>query len=584
VTRVATEGRSERYDYDVIVVGSGFGGSVAALRLAEKGYRVHVVEAGRRFEDADLAETSWQLSRYLWAPPLGLYGVQRLHLLRDVLLLAGAGVGGGSLVYANTLYIPPEPFFTDPQWSDITDWSAELAPYYARAQRMLGVVAENPCDGPVEQIMRDSADALGVGDTVRRTPVGVFFGRDGAREPNRTVPDPYFDGAGPPRTGCIECGNCMVGCRVGAKNTLMKNYLPLAEKLGVTIAPMRTAVRLRPLDDRDPAAGWQVTTHRTGARFAKDEQRITAGQVVLAAGTWGTQNLLHRMRADGVLPRLSARLGERTRTNSEALLGALTRGVPADDLTKGVAITTSFHPDEHTHIENVRYGPGSNFMGALVLLMADGKPGGAPGGRIRNVLTMLMSRPGLVSFLVPPPVRRFSQRVIIGLVMQPLDNSITVRLKKRLLTRRPKLTSVQGHGAPNPAWIPAGHEAMRMIAGKLAERTGLKTVTGAPITDLVNIPMTAHFLGGCTIGSSPERGVLDGYHRVWGYPGLSVVDGSAVSANLGVNPSLTITAQAERAFSLWPNRGQDDPRPAQEEGYRRVSPVAAKAPIVPSIR
>jgi cholesterol oxidase len=580
---VKTNQQPDRYDYDVVVVGSGFGGSVAALRLAEKGYRVLVLEAGRRFEDEDLAETSWQLSRYLWAPPLGLYGIQRIHILKDVLLLAGAGVGGGSLVYANTLYVPPEPFFTDSQWSDVTDWSVELAPYYIRAKRMLGVVEENPCDGPVEQIMRDSAAAMGVADTVRRTPVGVFFGRDGTREPNLTVPDPYFDGAGPARTGCIECGNCMVGCRVGAKNTLMKNYLPLAEKLGATVAAMRTVVEVRPLDEEDPATGWQVTTRRTGTRSARHEQRITAGQVVLAAGTWGTQNLLHRLKADGVLPRLSDRLGERTRTNSEALLGAMTHGVPEDDLTRGLAITTSFHPDDHTHIENVRYGPGSNFMGALVLLMVDGNPGGAPGGRIRNLVKVLLKRPSVLKFLLPPPARRFSHRTIIGLVMQPLDNSITVRLKRRLFSRRPKLTSSQGHGAPNPSWIPSGHEAMRTVAGKLTERTGLETVTGAPITDLANIPMTAHFLGGCPIGSSPERGVVDGYHRVWGYPGLSVVDGSAISANLGVNPSLTITAQAERAFAMWPNRGQTDPRPVQAEGYRQVEPVAATEPSVPSI-
>jgi cholesterol oxidase len=581
---VSTQQQPERYDYDVVVVGSGFGGSVAALRLAEKGYRVLVLEAGRRFEDEDLAERSWQLSRYLWAPPVGLYGIQRIHILKDVLILAGAGVGGGSLLYANTLYVPPERFFADPQWSDITDWSEELSPFYTRAKRMLGVVEENPCDGPVEQIMRDSAKDLGVEDTVRRTPVGVFFGRDGAREPNLTVPDPYFDGAGPARTGCIECGNCMVGCRVGAKNTLMKNYLPLAEKLGVTITPMRTVVDVRPLDDRNPAEGWRVTTHRTGARMSKDEQTITAGQVVIAAGTWGTQSLLHRLKAAGVLPHLSDKLGERTRTNSEALLGAMTHGMPEDDFTKGVAITTSFHPDEHTHIENVRYGPGSNFMGAIVLLMADGKPGGAPGGRIRNMLRTVLKRPSVLKFLVPPPARRFSHRTIIGLVMQPLDNSITVRLKKKLFSRRPRLTSTQGHGAPNPAWIPAGHEAMRTIAGRMTERTGLETVTGAPITDLVNIPMTAHFLGGCTIGSSSDRGVVDGYHRVWGYPGLHVVDGSAVSANLGVNPSLTITAQAERAFALWPNRGQEDQRPDQREGYRRVEPVPARNPIVPSIR
>ncbi|HRB99855.1 MAG TPA: FAD-binding protein, partial [Dermatophilaceae bacterium] len=247
------------YDYDVIVVGSGFGGSVAALRLAEKGYRVHVLESGRRFSDDDFATTSWDLRRYLWAPRLGCFGVQRIHKLPDVMLLAGAGVGGGSLNYANTLYVPPRPFFEDPQWRDLADWESELTPHYATASRMLGVVT-NPCEGPVEKVMREAADELGVGHTFVKTPVGVFFGT-----PGTTVPDPFFGGAGPARTGCTECGNCMVGCRIGAKNTLVKNYLALAERLGVTVEPLRTVVHLRPLDPADPARGYAVTHERSGA-------------------------------------------------------------------------------------------------------------------------------------------------------------------------------------------------------------------------------------------------------------------------------------------------------------------------------
>ncbi|HEY6796253.1 MAG TPA: GMC family oxidoreductase [Kineosporiaceae bacterium] len=572
------------FEHDVVVVGSGFGGSVAALRLAEKGYDVLVLEAGRRFADSDFARTSWRLRRYLWAPRLGCLGIQRIHLLDDVLVLAGAGVGGGSLVYANTLYVPPPgPFFADPQWSDITDWATELAPHYARAQRMLGVVDENPCEGPVEEIMRQAARELGVEHTVRRTPVGVFFGRDGAREPGVTVPDPYFGGVGPERTGCTECGNCMVGCRVGAKNTLTKNYLALAERLGVRIEPLRTVVDVRPLDAADPAAGWQVTTRRTGAWLHPDVRAVRARQVVLAAGTWGTQSLLHRLKATGVLPRLSDRLGDKTRTNSEALLGAMTEGVPDVDLTKGLAITTSFHPDEHTHIENVRYGRRSNVMGLLVLLLADGRADGRRGGRKRTVLRETVHRPGLLRFFAPPPARRFSERTIIGLVMQHLDNSIKIRARRRRLLPGWKLTSSQDEGSPNPTWIPVGHAAIRCIARVLSERTGQRTATGAPITDLFDIPMTAHFIGGCVIGSSPERGVVDPYHRVYGYPGLTIVDGSTLSANLGVNPSLTITAQAERAFAAWPNRGDPDPRPAAGEPYRTVL-VDPRRPAVPVVR
>jgi len=384
---------SRAFDHDVVVVGSGFGGSVAALRLAEKGYDVLVVESGRRFADADFAETNWRFSRFFWVPRLRWFGIQRIHALNDVVILAGAGVGGGSLVYANTLYVPPPPFFADPQWSDITDWSAELAPYYEQAKRMLGVVEENPCDGPVEALMRETAESMGVGHTFRKTPVGVFFGRDGVREPDVSVADPFFGGVGPARTGCTECGNCMVGCRVGAKNTLVKNYLALAERLGVRVDPLRTVVDVRPVDPADPASGWQVTSERTGAWLDKGTRTVFARDVVMAAGTWGTQNLLHRMKVSGVLPHLSDRLGDLTRTNSEALLGAMTRSVPDGvDLTRGVAITASFHPDDETHVENVRYGKGSNAMGSLLTLMADGRPDGAKGGRIQGVASLLLLR------------------------------------------------------------------------------------------------------------------------------------------------------------------------------------------------
>ena len=356
----------EDTDVDVVVVGSGFGGSVAALRLSEKGYRVLVYEAGRAFADHELPRTSWQLSRFLWAPWLGWYGIQRIHRLPDVLVLAGAGVGGGSLNYANTLYVPPQEFFDDPQWRDLTDWRDELAPFYDQARRMLGVVP-TPCSGPVEEAVRRTADEMGVGDTFRLTPVGVFFGRDGTQEPGVRVPDPFFGGAGPARTGCTLCGACMTGCRVGAKNTLVKNYLALASSLGARVEPLRTVVDIHPLDPDRPERGYRVRSRRTGPGGRRDRRVVTARHVVLAAGTWGTQNLLHRLRDDGSLPELSARLGELTRTNSEAILGVQTRRVPAPehDLTRGVAISSSFHPDPQTHVENCRYGRGSGAMGLL---------------------------------------------------------------------------------------------------------------------------------------------------------------------------------------------------------------------------
>jgi cholesterol oxidase len=569
-------GDDARADVDVLVVGSGFGGSVTALRLAEKGYSVLVLEAGRRFEDEDFAATSWDAGRFFWAPRLGLYGVQRIHRLKDVLILAGAGVGGGSLNYACTLYVPPTPFFRDPQWGDITDWQAELASHYETASAMLGVVT-NPCEGPVEQVMRRTAEDLGVGDTYRKTPVGIFFGPPGER-----VPDPYFGGVGPERTGCTQCGNCMVGCRVGAKNTLVKNYLALAERLGVVVEPMRTVTRLGVVPGTGGPDGegelYRVLHERTGPRSGRDVRVTTARHVVLAAGTWGTQHLLHEMRDEGELPRISDRLGHLTRTNSEAILGATTLGVcDHHDLSRGIAITSSFHPDEVTHVENCRYGKGSN---AMALLAGVRVPPDTGRSRLAQALWEMLRNPRELG-AVGINAYRWSERTVIGLVMQTRDNSLrTFRTRGRF--GRHRLTSEQGHGEPNPTYIEQGHSAMQALAARLEETTEKRTVAGGSWGEVLNTPMTAHFIGGAAIGADPGRGVLDPYHRVWGHPGLSVVDGTAISANLGVNPSLTITAQAERAMALWPNRDEPDPRPRQGEGYVRLDPVPARTPAVPA--
>ncbi|MFG2057706.1 FAD-dependent oxidoreductase [Micromonospora sp. NPDC048930] len=555
--------------YDVVVIGSGFGGSVTALRLAEKGYTVGVLEAGRRFADDEFPETSWRARRFLWAPRLGCYGLQRITLLRSadrkagggVLVLSGAGVGGGSLVYANTLYEPLDAFYTDPQWRDITDWRDELARHYDQAKRMLGVTTYPILTG-ADRAMRAVAERMGVGHTFHATPVGVHIGRPGER-----VADPYFGGAGPERTGCSHCGACMTGCRHGAKNTLVKNYLWLAERLGVQVHPLTTVTAVRPA----AGGGYEVHTERTGAWLRKRRQVIHADQVVFAAGALGTQRLLHEMRATGALPGLSPRLGELTRTNSEAILGASVlprqarqRGL---DFTEGVAITSSFHPDPQTHIEPVRYGKGSNAMGLLQSLLVDGGP-----HRVRRWLGSIVRQPGLAARMLS--VRNWSERTVIALVMQSVDNSLTTRLRRGPFGRR--LVSGPGHGTPNPTWIPAGNQAVRLLAEEI------DGTPGGAVTEPFNIPMTAHILGGAVIGDSPERGVIDPYHRVYGHPGLHVVDGAAVSANLGVNPSLTITAQAERAMSCWPNKGEADPRPPLGEPYRRVEPVPPREPAVPA--
>lgn len=556
--------------YDVVVIGSGFGGAVAALRAAEKGYRVAVLEAGRRYADEDLPRTSWRAPRFLWAPALRCFGIQRITLLRNVLVLSGAGVGGGSLVYGNTLYRPPPLFFTDPQWAGITDWAGELDPWYGVAERMLGAVTYDRVT-PADRAMRAVAARMGVAHTVRPTPVGVYFGEPGV--------DPYFGGAGPARDPCRQCGSCMSGCRYNAKNTLVKNYLYLAEQLGASILPMTTVTEVRP-----DGTGFSVTARRTGGRR---RTVLSADQVVFAAGALGTQRLLHRMKATGALPELSDRLGVLTRSNSEAIVGATgptdsgratgaaapTRagGDPlpdrGTDFTEGVAITSSFYPDEHTHIEPVRYGRGSNAMGLLQTALVDGD-------RWRAVRLLPAFLRGLPASLRLLTVRRWSQRSVIALVMQSLDNSLTVSYGRTWYGRR-RLTSRQGHGRPNPRWIPAGHRAARLLAEEIGG------VPAGSWADVFNMPITAHILGGAVIGESPDRGVVDPYQRIHGYPGLHVLDGAAVSANLGVNPSLTITAQAERAMALWPNKGEPDRRPAQGEPYRRLAPVPPRHPAVP---
>jgi cholesterol oxidase len=551
------------FDYDVLVIGSGFGGSVTALRLTEKGYRVGVLEAGRRFSDETLPRSSWDVRNFLFAPKVGCYGIQRIHVLRDVIVLAGAGVGGGSLNYANTLYQPSaDAFYRDPQWADITDWRAELQPYYDQAQRMLGVVTQ-PSDTPSDRVMRAVAEEFGRADTYTPTRVGVFFGRDGEKEPGVEVADPFFGGAGPARKGCIECGACMTGCRHGAKNTLTTNYLALAERGGAVVHPETTVLTVAPR----PTGGYAVRTRATRGRGTRE---FTAEQVVFAAGTYGTQKLLHRLRDTGVLPQISGRLGELTRTNSEAIVGGVSRRTPEPgsdrDFTRGVAITSSWFPDEHTHVEPCRYSRGSNAMALLGTIQVDG------GGRVPRPLRALgqiVAHP--VRFARSLSARHWSERAVIALVMQSVDNSITVKR-----TKRGRLTSRQGHGAPNPTYLPVANE----VARKIADR-----IDGDPmgsVGELIDLPMTAHFIGGAVIGSSPERGVVDPYQRLYGHPGLHVVDGSALSANLGVNPSLTITAQAERAMAFWPNRGEPDPRPALGEPYVRLDPVRPRSPVVPA--
>ena len=540
--------------FDVVVIGSGFGGSVAALRLSEKGYSVAVLEAGKRFEDKDFPKTSWRLRKFLFAPALGLYGIQRIHALPDVLVLCGAGVGGGSLVYANTLYQPGDKYFEDEHWNSITDWKSELTPFYELARRMLGVEL-NPYFSPSDQAMKEVAEQMGVGDTFTLAPLGIHFGKgEGV-----VSPDPYFGGVGPARTGCINCGSCMTGCRHNAKNTLPKNYLGLAESAGAQVFPLTTVTQLEQLSD----GRWKITAKSTTG-FGK--KIFIARDVVMAAGTFNTQKLMHKFKATS-LPQISDYLGNLSRTNSEALTGAIMPTTQID-FSRGAAITSSFYPSPDTHIEPVRYGKGSNSMALLQTLLTDGWTSRE---RRSHWIKQFVARPSLLAKILN--VRRWSERTVIALVMQNVEFSIKVFGKRGIFGFT--LSSVNDADHPNATYIPAANEAIKRVA---ANHGG---ITAGTVGDLIGAPFTAHFVGGCVIGADERSGVIDPYHRTYNYPTLHIVDGSTITANLGVNPSLTITAQAERAFAMWPNKGEVDQRPAQGAGYKKISAIAPIAPVVP---
>jgi cholesterol oxidase len=550
---------ADGFDYDFVIVGSGFGGSVAALRLAEKGYSVCVLERGRRWAPADFPRTNWNLGKALWMPAAKCFGILRLSFLSDVFVLSGSGVGGGSLVYANTLYVPPDPVFAAPAWRDLADWKAELAPHYRRAQFMLGVTQHEVEEEP-DRVLARVAERLGHGDSYVQTPVGVFLGA-----PGQTVDDPYFGGAGPARTGCTLCGGCMVGCRPGAKNTLDKNYLWFAERLGAEVRP------LRQVDDvaARPDGGYAITHRASGAWLARDRQVTTARQVVLAAGVLGTVELLLRSKARGSLPRLSDAVGRTVRTNSEAILGVTSRRKDVR-FDRGLAITSSIHADDATHVEVVRYSDGSDALAPLSTLLTDG------GGRVPRWLRYLgnvIRHP--IDFARSLWPFGTARRGVYLLVMQTLDNSIGLALRRRWRRLwRKALDTRAGDGPANPTYIPLGNQVARAFA---AEVDGVAKSSVFEV--LFDVPTTAHVLGGAAIAAGPEAGVIDASHQAFGHPGLYVVDGSAVPANLGVNPSLTITALAERAMSLIPPRAGATVRAAVEPAWEvaRLAEIEARA-------
>lgn len=549
--------------YDVAVIGSGFGGSVAALRLTEKGYRVLVIEAGARFEDSDFAKSSFDLKRFLFFPKLGMLGIQRIDFLRNVMVMSGAGVGGGSLVYANTLYRPPAEFFKTGSWAQIADWQKLLSPYYDIAERMLGVEV-NPFFSPADLVLKKVARDQGVEDSFRMAPLGIFFGEEG-----KEVRDPYFDGKGPRRTGCINCGECMTGCRHGAKNTLVKNYLYLAEqgndhKPGAEVWDLTTVTHIQKHTD----GGFELSLKRTSIAGKSRPQTLRVPQVIVAAGALGSAKLLQKSRDRGGLNGISEKLGELSRTNSESLLGVVAKKKD-HDFTRGSTITSSVFPNAYTHIEPVRYGRGSGFMGLLESVMASGPNGEAPsfGRLVKATFKNLLRLPNFYN------LRTWPERTLILLVMQSRDNSLTTYLKRSRIFSK-KLTSKQGYGEVNPSWVPEGHAFARGIAREIDGTPG--AVVGEPF----GIPMTAHFLGGAVIGADENSGVVDPYLRVFGVPGLHIWDGSTLSANPGVNPSLSIAAQAEWAAAHWPNKGEADARTPLGFRFGFVKPTAAKSPVL----
>lgn len=540
--------------FDFIIIGSGFGGSVAALRLVEKGYRVAVLEQGSDYGAGDFAKTNWDLRRWLWMPRLGFRGIMQMRFFRHVTVLAGAGVGGGSLGYACTLPTPPASFFKAEGWAGLADWRTELMPHYATAKRMLGV-ARVPQLFPADRLLKRVAEARGQADKFQVTEVGIYFGAAGEK-----VADPYFDGAGPERQGCRFCGACMTGCRHGAKNTLDKNYLYLARQRGLVLHADTEVVDVRP-----GGAGYRVTAlrGRSGFAFRRERVEYSAERVIFSAGALGSVELLLRLKETGALPNLSDQLGRRVRTNEESLVGVMARSRQRS-LSEGVAIGSLLETDERSHLEVVRYGAGSGFWRLLTMpYVAKDVPGPL---KVLLALVQILLRP--LDFLRTWLVSDWAKYSAILLYMRAYEGTLRMRL------RRGPLGAFMGSsldGGPKPrAFMPESSELISQYAYE---------ANGYPISvfseTLLNVPTTAHLLGGCCMGTSAETGVIDTEHRVFGHPGLYVIDGSTISANPGVNPSLTITALAERALSLIPVK--------QSVGAAREEPDRLRAEPQPAV-
>jgi cholesterol oxidase len=540
--------RNDQFDFDYIVIGSGFGGSVSAHRLTEKGYKVAVFEMGRRWAPQTLPRTSWSIHRWFWRPKIGLRGFFNMRFFGHATILHGCAVGGGSITYASTLLHAPEKVWEARSWTGLADWKEEMPRHYETALRMLGVM-ENRILGPADHLLKKAADATGCGHTFYRTKVGIFQPAAGEKG-NQTFPDPFFDGEGPDRTTCIACGGCMMGCRYGAKNTLDLTYLYLAEKHGAAIFPEKRVVNIKPLDGAsDGNAGYEVCTVKSTALIGRRPERFTCRGVVFSASALGTMELLFRMKENGSLPEISDQVGKHVRTNSESLIAARMPRYP-EDLSAGVAIGCGVYIDEHTHIEAVRYPGGSDTMGLLATILTNGRPGPQRIGLwVKNIILSLVRHPFKTVRVLQP--LGWARQTVILLCMQALDGEIEMRWQRPWFW--PLRKFLVSRGERIPTYIPKANE----FAERFAQLAGGVPMSMLPEI-LFNVPGTAHCIGGCVIAESPASGVVDSRHRVFNYKNMYICDGSVVAANLGVNPSLTITALAERAMSFIPPAVETD--------------------------
>ncbi len=530
--------------YDYVIIGSGFGGSISAMRLAEKGYDVLVIERGQRFADKDFAKSDWNIFKFIWLPILRCFGIFQTTLLNDIMILHGSGVGGGSLVYSNVLMKPDDTLFESPEWRHLSDWKKTLAPHYETAKKMLGV-STNPYREAADDALADISDELGKRDTFRPTEVGVFFNPD---NPGELVPDPYFAGDGPDRRGCDRCGACIVGCRTGAKNTLMKNYIYFAEKFGADILASATVKEILPLNENQPDdARYTVGYYPTRAWPCQFTHKIRTRNIIVAAGAVNTNRLLLKCRdIKRSLPKISRKLGYNVRTNSEALTGVTARKLEKD-YSRGICIGSIFRADEATRMEPVRLPEGSGLVYALlqVPLVASNKKTLI---RIKKTLLQIIKHP--IDFLRTKVFPNVAKRTIVILTMQNEDNLMRVKLGRNVFTffRKDLVCERDEKRAIKPV-VEIAHTVTQLLA---------KKTNGIPLAmtneSLLNIPGTAHFMGGVPFGKDDSEGVIGLNCEVHHYPGLFVVDGSIMPANPGVNPTLTISALAEYAMSQIPPR------------------------------